>query len=64
MKLLIRKHRMDGRAARLVDGNGMKLCNIRSKLSDWHIIESSPDGIVICYHCRHMQDKAITHAQA
>jgi hypothetical protein len=62
MKLLMKKHRMDGKAAHLVDGNGTKLCNIPIKLSDWKLVDISPDGIVICYHCRRTQQKTIGHA--
>lgn len=63
MKLLIKKHRMDGKAAHMVDGNGMKLCNIPIKLSGWEIRDISPNGIVICYHCRRIQGKAIALPQ-
>jgi hypothetical protein len=58
MKLLIRKNRMDGKAAHMVDAQNLKLCNIPIKLSDWQIVESSPTGIVICYHCRRIQEKS------
>jgi hypothetical protein len=64
MKLLIRKNGMDGKAAHLVDANGTKLCNIPIKLSDWKLVDIAPDGIVICYHCRRSQEKAIAHATA
>ena len=55
MKLLMKKHGMDGKAAHMVDGSGMKLCNIPIKLSDWEVRDIAPDGIVICYHCRRSQ---------
>jgi hypothetical protein len=55
MKLLIKKLGMNGKAAHLVDGNGMKLCNTTIKLSDWTLVDIAPDGIVTCYHCRRCQ---------
>jgi hypothetical protein len=64
MKLLIKKHGMDGKATHMVDGNGMKLCNIPIKLSDWMLVDIAPAGIVICYHCRRIQGKAIAPARA
>lgn len=64
MMLLIKKHGMDGKAAHLVDAQSIKLCNIPIKLPDWEIRDISPDGIVICYHCRRIRDRAIPHAMA
>jgi hypothetical protein len=64
MKLLIKNKGMDGRAAHIVDAQSKKLCKIAIKLSDWHIVECSPTGFVICYHCRRIQDKSMLQARA
>lgn len=57
LRLLIKSGGSQGLVAHMVDAQGLKLCNIRLKLTDWEVQERPPQGIIICYHCRRAEAK-------
>lgn len=52
IRVLIKGAGRQGLAAHIVGAEGTQLCKAQIKRGDWEIHERSPDGLIICAHCR------------
>jgi hypothetical protein len=57
MLLLIKKSRMVGLAAHLLDSHGQLLCRTTIKRADWEIQDVSPEERHLCTTCRRIQGR-------
>jgi hypothetical protein len=55
MKVLVKTEGMRGAAAHIATPDGRPLCKTNINLSTWQVQERSPQGIIICRRCWHMQ---------